>query len=247
VTAARAGVLAFALLVPTAAWAYRPFVSTDAAVAPPQEVEIELGYFGVERAHGQNTFVVPHVVLNYGFIRDCELVGDFQVAWPPGEDVQLVDPELSVKTVLKEGVLQEREGMSFAIEAGPLLPSTIPGEHSFGFEAAGILSGRLASVTYHLNGGGGVDRVNTNPFVMWGVITELPVRPQLRLVSEINGESAENERAANSGLFGFIWQPGEADVFLDAAFRKGFSQGADDWAFTTGLTFSFLLPGSPPT
>ena len=31
------------LLLPTCAWAYRPFVSTDAAVADPKEVEIELG------------------------------------------------------------------------------------------------------------------------------------------------------------------------------------------------------------
>jgi hypothetical protein len=247
VTAARARLLALTLLIPTTARAYRPFVSTDAAVALPQEVEIELGYFGVDRMHGQNTFVVPHVVLNYGFIRDCELVGDFQVAWPADGDVQLVDPELSVKTVLKEGVLQERDGVSFAIEAGPLLPSTIPGEHRFGFEAAGILSGRLASVTYHLNGGGGVDRVNTSPFVMWGVITELPIHPQLRLVSEINGESVEDQRADNSGLLGFIWQLGESDVSLDAALRKGLSRGAVDWAFTTGLTFSLPPPGSPPT
>src|SRR5262249_47442908 len=33
------------LLAPTASWAYRPFISTDPAVADPSEVEIELGYF----------------------------------------------------------------------------------------------------------------------------------------------------------------------------------------------------------
>jgi hypothetical protein len=33
------------LVMPPNAWTYRPFVSTDAAVADPQEVEIELGYF----------------------------------------------------------------------------------------------------------------------------------------------------------------------------------------------------------
>jgi hypothetical protein len=245
--AVRAGLVALAVLIPSMARAYRPFVSTDAAVALPQEVEVELGYFEVQHAHGQNTFVVPHLVLNYGFIKDCELVADFQVAQPSDDDVQLIDPELSVKTVLREGVLQKRDGMSVAVEAGPLLPSTVPGEQSFGFEAAGILSGQLASVTYHLNGGGGVDRVNTNPFVMWGVITELPVWSRLRLVGEINGEGAEDQRADNSGLFGFIWQPGESDVFLDVGFRKGISRGAVDWAFTTGLTFTFPLPGSPPT
>jgi hypothetical protein len=82
---------------------------------------------------------------------------------------------------------------------------------------------------------------------MWGVITELPIHSQLRLVSEITRESVEDKRADNSGLLGFIWQLGESDVSLDAAFRKGFSRGAVDWAFTTGLTFSLPLPGAPPT
>jgi hypothetical protein len=35
------------LLFPAWAWAYRPFVSTDAAVADPKEFEIELGYFNL--------------------------------------------------------------------------------------------------------------------------------------------------------------------------------------------------------
>jgi len=33
------------LCVPVSAWAYRPFVSTDAAVADAKDGEIELGYF----------------------------------------------------------------------------------------------------------------------------------------------------------------------------------------------------------
>ncbi len=49
----------FALfLSPSAAWAYRPFVSTD-AVADPHEVEIELGYFNLERTKDENTFRNP--------------------------------------------------------------------------------------------------------------------------------------------------------------------------------------------
>ena len=38
------------LAISANSWAYRPFVSTDAAVADPQEVEIELGYFTLEKA-----------------------------------------------------------------------------------------------------------------------------------------------------------------------------------------------------
>ena len=43
------------LLFPAWAWAYRPFVSTDTAVADPKECEIELGYFNLEHRRHDNT------------------------------------------------------------------------------------------------------------------------------------------------------------------------------------------------
>ena len=52
----------------SAAWGYRPCIATDAAVADPKEMEIELGYFTLERDRGKNTFIIPKVVLNYGII-----------------------------------------------------------------------------------------------------------------------------------------------------------------------------------
>ena len=48
------------------AWGYRPFIATDAAVADPKEIEIELGYFNLERDRGKKTFIIPKVVFNYG-------------------------------------------------------------------------------------------------------------------------------------------------------------------------------------
>jgi hypothetical protein len=65
--------------MPTSAWAYRPFVSTDAAVADPKEVEIELGYFNLERTRRDNTIMTPSAVLNYGFAKNWEAVGEFRV------------------------------------------------------------------------------------------------------------------------------------------------------------------------
>jgi hypothetical protein len=143
------------LLSPSLAWGYRPFVSTDAAVADVKEMEIEIGYFNLERDRGKNTFLVPKTVLNYGLIRNLELVGEFAVEEPPHGSVRLIDAALSLKSVLKEGVLQEKDGISFSVEAGPLLPSTNTEEKRFGFEAIGILSGKLSALTYHLNFGGG--------------------------------------------------------------------------------------------
>ena len=180
-------------------------------------------------------------MLNYGLIRNLELVGEFAVEEPPHGSVRLIDAALSLKSVLKEGVLQEKDGISFSVEAGPLLPSTNTEEKRFGFEAIGILSRKLSALTYHLNFGGGVDRANTNPFVIWGMIGELPIMSKLRLVGEINGESVRKNKPDNSALLGFIWDAPWHNVSVDAGVRRGISKAAADWTFTTGLTFAFSL------
>jgi len=229
------------LFLPSIVLGYRPFVSTDAAVADPKAIEMELGYFNLERARGNNTFIIPKLVVNYGLIHDVELVGEFGVEEPTHGSVSLRDPALSLKAVLKEGVLQEKSGLSFAVEAGPLLPSTNKEENRFGFEAIGILSGKLSALTYHLNFGGGVDRANTNAFLVWGMIGELPIMSKLRLVGEINGESVRKNTPDNSALLGFIWEAPWHNVSIDAGVRRGISKAAADWTFTTGLTFGFSL------
>jgi len=85
------------MLLSVSAWAFRPFVSTDAAVADPREVEIELGYF-----------------------------------IPVGRT---------------EGLLQDKPGLSVAIETGLPLPPTVAGEREFGFETIAIVSGKLTGVS----------------------------------------------------------------------------------------------------
>src|SRR5215510_436099 len=201
------------------AWGYRPFIATDAAVADPKEIEIELGYFNLERDRGKNTFIIPKVVLNYGLIRNFELVGEFSVEEPPQGTVRLQDAALSLKAVLKEGVLQEKPGVSFAVEAGPLLPSTGREEKKVGFEAVGIVSAELSPVMLHLNLGGGVDRMENSPFVIWGLIAELPVVPKFRVVGEIDGENTRGKSADTSALIGFIWNPPLRNLSSTQAFE----------------------------
>lgn len=223
------------------AWSYRPFVSTDAAVVNPREVEIELGYFNLERTDAENTFITPKVILNWGLVRSLEVVGEFEVEKAPNESAQVVDPALFLKAILKEGVLQGKDGMSVAVEAGPLLPATV-GEENFGFEGIGIMSGRFGDFTYHVNVGGGVNRAKADPFAVWGVITEFPILQNVRLVGEVNGKSGKGEHADNSGLFGFIWRPASSELFVDIGLRRGISSAAPDWQLITGLTFTFSLP-----
>ena len=100
------------LPLPHRAFGYRPLVSTDAVVADVNEMEIELGYFNWEREKRNTTFISPKAVLNYGFIHNIETVGEFAVEEPGHGSVRLVDAALSVKAVVKEGVLQEKDGVS---------------------------------------------------------------------------------------------------------------------------------------
>jgi hypothetical protein len=223
--------------------AYRPFVSTDAAVADLKELEIELGALTLGRTRCESTFTTPSVVGNYGVPERWELVGEFGVQ--EGSGTEITEPGVFLKRVLKEGVLQGKDGVSLAVEAGLLLPSTVKGERGVGFEGTGILSARLAPVTIHLNVGGRVDRSDARPFATWGLIGELPVTARFRFVSEVNGESSKGRRPNNSALVGFIWQRSSANISLNAAVRRGISSGAPDWEFTAGLTFGFKLAPSP--
>jgi hypothetical protein len=68
--------------------------------------------------------------------------------------------------------------------------------------------------------------------------------PSFRLVGEVNGESAEAERATNSALIGFIWQPFMPKRFwVDAGIRRGLTTAAPDRQATLGFTIGFDLFG----
>ena len=246
--AARPGVLAtyllLVLLLPPSCWAYRPFIATDAAVADPQEVEIELGYFTVEHAQGETAFTIPRVVFNYGVLKNWEAVAEFAVLRGPGDDLNLIDPALSVKGVLREGALQDKSGVSVATEVGLLLPSTERDQRHFGFEATGIASAKLGPFTFHVNAGLGVSRSTGEVTGIWGVIGELPIWNGLRLVGEVDGEKPRRESQSDSALIGMIWRPWPSkNIDFDAGVRRTFT-GAPAWQVTMGVTFAFSLSSS---
>src|SRR5205807_6001670 len=149
----------------------------------------------------------------------------------------------SSKACSKKACSKKKKASALRLKPGLLLPSTLPHEHGVGFEAIGIVSGKVAPITVHVNGGGGLDRDDRHAFAIWGVIGELPVHPKLRAVGEVNGESTQGQRPNNSALLGVIWHPTSKNVFLDAGVRRGISRAAPNWQFTIGLTFGFpLLP-----
>src|SRR2546426_11612296 len=89
--AASATFLVWCAVGATSAWGYRPFVSTDAAVADPKEVEVEVGYFTLEGEKGESAFIIPPVVVNYGLRKNWEAVAGIAVKRSPGAEVNEVD------------------------------------------------------------------------------------------------------------------------------------------------------------
>ena len=128
--------LCLSLFLSGQALAYRPFDGTDAAVAAHGEFELELGPLGYYQVGSEHDLVLPSVVLNYGIFERVELVLagfnylGLDAHTPPPLD-RILDTELSAKVVLREGCLQEKDGVSVATEVGVLLPQ-LGGEQGVG-------------------------------------------------------------------------------------------------------------------
>jgi hypothetical protein len=148
--------LVLGLLWPLSARAYRPFNSTDAAVAAKGEMEVELGPLGIVKEGPDRSLVAPSVIVNWGFAERCELVLEGRHFVQLRDKIsqprfRVEDTGLSVKAVLREGSLQEKSGLSVATEVGALLP-TINGDSGVGGQGALIVSQRWPDLTMHLNG-----------------------------------------------------------------------------------------------
>src|SRR6266404_6644794 len=111
------------------ALAYRPFVSTDAAVADRGEVEIEFGYAGFRQGNGRTAIVAPTVIGNLGLGRSLEAVAEFKLVndlsrGGERDHTRFEDTALSLKWVAREGALQERgSAPSLGVELSALLPT----------------------------------------------------------------------------------------------------------------------------
>ena len=231
------------------ALAYRPFDSTDADVAGPGELELELGPVGWLREGAERFRVAPAVVANLGLPWRSELVleGQRQVALEPatGEPkTSVVDTGLFVKTVLREGALQDARGPSVAAEYGVLLPE-VHGESGTGASLAGIVSQRWEAGTLHLNAALAWNREH-EPDVFLGAILEGPYTWTVRPVVEVFGEQASGSPRTSSALLGAIWRARD-DLTLDLGLR--YAHAGEDLVreVRLGLTWTFSFKKDPRT
>src|SRR6266851_9063004 len=107
-----------ASVIPAAA--YRPFDGTDAAVADPGKVEVELQPAGRLHDESGTTLVAPATRLNFGLTQGWEAVLEGQLLTPlsePGPSIES-GAGMFLKGVLKPGSLQDKPGISVATEFG---------------------------------------------------------------------------------------------------------------------------------
>jgi hypothetical protein len=221
------------------AYAYRPFEGTDAAVADPGEVEIELGPVQYMREGSERTIVAPAVTLNYGFADGWEASLEGELAHGVSSDsrrTSLVGNGAFLKGVLRKGSLQNQSGPSIATEFGLLLPG-INDEPGTGGSIAGIVSQRWSFVTIHFNAAAAVTREHHGDLFVSTIIEgpdDWPVRP----AAEVFYERDFGGVSTISGLIGAIWQLRD-NLAVDVGFRGALTGDHTLNEFRAGLTFSF--------
>lgn len=236
--------LALALL--TALWAgealaYRPFDGTDAAVAEPGLVEIELGPAQYEQVGPNRTLFAPNVIFNFGLADRWELVlqgGLARGLEPDASGVALTGNELLLKGVLREGTLQEKSGPSIATEFGFLLPDISAADSSgTGGVASVIVSQRWPALTAHVNAAVAVTR-KQNADIAFSTIVEGPSDWTVRPVAELFYEHDYGGTKIGSALVGAIWRICDI-ISLDVGLRGGWVNDQPLREVRAGVTFGF--------
>lgn len=223
-----------------AAFAYRPFDGTDAAVAEPGEMEIEFQPAGGKSSEGQKTLIAPATVLNFGLAKDWEAVleGRLETPLPAARPTNLTDGGAFLKHVLRPGVLQDQSGPSIATEFGVLLPDSV-GVTGFGASIAGIVSQRWDWGTVHLNIAGQLTR-DQHADLFSGIIIEGPYKWTVRPVAEFFYEEEFGQAHTVSALIGAIWQVRD-NLSFDIGFRHAVTNGVNVNEVRAGLTIGFPI------
>jgi hypothetical protein len=221
--------------------AYRPFDGTDAAVAAPGAVEIELQPAGRLRDESGTSLIAPATVFNYGFSEGWEAVleGQGQTPLSPSGPTSLMAAGAFLKHVLIPGSLQDKTGPSVATEFGVLLPDST-GDSGVGASVAGIVSQRWDWGTIHLNAETALTRDHHGD-VFLGAILEGPSKWTIRPVAEVFYEDEFGKKQTVSGLVGLIWQVRD-NLSFDVAIRHALTNGHPVNEIRAGLTFGLPRP-----
>jgi len=233
--------LLLALTWTTRAGAYRPFDGTDADVAAPREFELEAGPLGYERQGNERFLIGPALVLNYGLAPRFEAVleGRQQRDLDHLRHSETEDVALSLKSLLREGSLQDGTGVSVALETGLLLPGS---ERRLGAHVASILSWHWPALTLHVNLGNDL-LTSIHYAATASLIVEGPAGWRVRPVAELLlqrdfGQPQLSMGLERSALIGAILPWNESWSF-DLALRRAVLDREVMVEARLGFTWSF--------
>ena len=222
------------------ALAYRPFDGTDPDVADPGEFEIEASPLSYLHDDSGEVLIGPQLKFNYGIAPRWELVVEGQAEHPQtgGSHSAVVDNAVFLKTVLREGSLQGRPGLSLATEFGGLLPG-INDQSGLGFEWAAIAGYEAVWGAIHLTFAAALNR-EEKAEIFFSTIVEGPGEWRVRPVAELFYEREFHTTEIFSALGGFIWQARD-DLSFDFAVRQADVNGSSETELRFGLTYAFSL------
>ena len=228
-----------------AARGYRPFDGTDAAVAETGEIEVELGPIEYLRDGADRMLLAPDYRINYGFTPRWEASIEGKAAHGLTADLpgaSLVESDVLLKRVLREGNLQEKPGPSIATEFGILLPG-INDEHGTGAVVNAIASQRWDWGTIHLNAQIALTREEHADYFL-DTIVEGPYDWVVRPVSEVFYEQDVGLFRTRSALIGAIWQV-QQNIAVDFAVRGARVNDHTAGEIRAGVTFAFGVSKGP--
>jgi hypothetical protein len=227
------------------AHALRPFDGTDAAVADPQSIETEFGPLGYVREGDERLIVFPELGINYGAGSGYEFglearrimkMTDEQPTPSPHYD----DFEVSMKRILRGGMMQEKKGPSVAGEIGVLLPTS--DEKGAGFVGALALTDHLRLIRVHLNAE--ISRTRTHETGRFGsAIFEIFDHRALHPVVELSLEREGEEPTTKGLLVGALWEVRERLV-MDFGVRTSYAD-QHNAEVRAGMTFGKHVPHGP--
>jgi hypothetical protein len=222
--------------------AYRPFDSTNADVAAPGAIELEIEPLGYLHQPDGSFLIAPDVVVNFGLRDRMQLVleGRYRRAthFEPGEPRGRIDETgLLLTTVVREGFLQNMPGASVAVEFGALLP-TVNDEAGIGGSALVVSSIQWPRVIAHFNAELLLSR-SRDVELFGGVILEGRTSGALRPVMElfIEGES-NHPSSTRSILMGAIWDAKDM-LALDFGTRVARVDTDTEYEVRAGVTWAF--------
>jgi len=225
--------LALALSWPGEALAYRPFDSTDAAVAGKGVWEVELEPLGWQHNDDGTGWVAPALIVNYGFAENWEVVLEGRNTVLP-RGAEFSDAAASLKTVRREGSLQKKDGVSLGSEFSFLLPG-IRDDDGAGLEWIMLASDRTSWGAWHFNIGPELTRDGRGALVMGGIL-EGPQDWVVRPVAELRYEKTFGGDEMFAQLIGLIF-PVREGLALDIAYRHAREGGRPNEQIRAGVTF----------